>query len=437
MKGKNWRIASVALGLAALVAPLAACAPGDGSNTGDEDITLTWLVWNSPNDIGMAEPLIEAFEASVDGITVRLETFPVGTEGDNLVKTKLATGEMEDFFSYNSGAFLHALNPDQMLQPLGDEPWAQNLTDPMRNALSTELAMYGTPLGAGFAGAIMYNKPLYADLGLEVPQSWAEFAANNEAIKAAGKTAVIQTYADPWSAQLLLLGDFANVDAQDPEWADAFTANERKFVDQPALRGFQNLQEGFEAGWWNDDFASATFDDGIRMLSTGEGAHYPMLTATLNTIIQLYPEQVEDVGVFALPAQNAADTRLTLWLPNALYVPKSTEGARLDAVKQFFAFINSPEGCTIQAKVEPPSGPFGTTSCDVPDSVPGMVSDMQVYVDANKIGPAQEFVTPVKGPNLPEITVEVGSGIRTAVEGAALYDNDVINQARQLGLEGW
>ena len=51
--------------------------------------------------------------------------------------------------------------------------------------------------------------------------------------------------------------------------------------------------------------------------------------------------------------------------------------------------------------------------------------------------PALEYLSPVKGPSLEQITVQVGSGISTAAEGAALYDDDVKKQAQQLGLAGW
>ena len=52
-----------------------------------------------------------------------MDNQPGGTEGDNLMKTKLATGEMADVFHYNSGSLFQALNPDQNLVPLTDEPW--------------------------------------------------------------------------------------------------------------------------------------------------------------------------------------------------------------------------------------------------------------------------------------------------------------------------
>lgn len=429
------RVLLAAAGVAALALPLAACSTGGGS--GDGKVEISFLTQNTGSNIEVAEALIEAFEAENPDITVKLESQPAGTEGDNLMKTKLATGEMEDVFGYNSGSLFQALNPDQNLVPLDDQPWVGDLIDTMTPVVSTENGIYGAPFGSAQAGAIVYNKKVYADLGLEVPTSWDEFAANNEAIKAAGIAPVIQTYGDTWTSQLFVLGDFGNVLAQDPDWAEEYTGGERKYVDEPALAGFTNQQEGYEAGWWNEDFASAVYDDGARMVATGEGAHYPILTGIVTTFQQNSPDEIEDLGVFPLPAHDAADTKLTVWLPNAVYIPKTTEGDKLEAAKTFVAFINSPGGCEIQTTVMVPSGPFATSACELPDDVPGLLKDMQPYFDEGNTNPALEFLSPIKGPNLENITVEVGSGIRPAEEGAALYDEDVKKQAQQLGLDGW
>jgi raffinose/stachyose/melibiose transport system substrate-binding protein len=62
---------------------------------------------------------------------------------------------------------------------------------------------------------------------------------------------------------------------------------------------------------------------------------------------------------------------------------------------------------------------------------------MQTYIDAGNSSLALEFLSPVKGPSLEQICVEVGSGIRKADAGASLYDEDVKKQAQQLGLAGW
>ena len=89
------------------------------------------------------------------------------------------------------------------------------------------------------------------------------------------------------------------------------------------------------------------------------------------------------------------------------------------------------------ASAAPVGGPFAVTTCELPADVATAVKDLSAYVDAGNATPALEFLSPIKGPALEQITVEVGSGIRPADDGAALYDQDVEKQAQQLGLEGW
>src|SRR5690606_3266466 len=419
--------ASAALGLAA-------CSGGGG---GDGDsVEITFLTQTGGTGPEWAEALIEAFNEEHPEITVTLNTQPGGTEGDNLVKTKLATGEMEDVFTYNSGSLFQAINPDQNLVPLTDEEWADTLTESMVAVVATDNGVYGAPTGASQAGGVLYTVPNYEELGLEVPTARAGHMAKHQANHDGGHTPVIQTYGDTWTSQLFVLGDFANVAAQDPDWADEYTSNNRRYVDQPALQGFLNQQEVYEAGLFNENFASALFDDGVRMVATGEGAHYPILTGATSTIAQNFPDNLGDVGFFPLPAQDAADTRATIWLPNAAYIPSTTEGEELEAAKLFVAFITSPEGCRLQTEFNVPAGPFATSLCELPSDVPRATQDLQTWVDDELAGPALEFLSPIKGPNLENITVQVGSGISTAEEGAALYDDDVVKQAQQLGLGG-
>ncbi|MFD7312257.1 ABC transporter substrate-binding protein [Promicromonospora sp. NPDC059942] len=427
------RPAVAATALTALA--LAGCS---ASAEGDGTTEITFLTTNDAPNPETADALVEAFEAEHPDVKVAVEIRPGGTEGDNLVKTRLSTGEMADVFFYNSGSLLQALNPDSTLVDLSDQEWVGSLTEEFLPVVSTDNGMYGAPLGASFAGGVVYNKPVYEKLGLEVPQTWDEFMANNATIAAEGDgvAPVIQTYGETWTSQLFVLGDFANVTAVDPEWADQYTAHQRSYAEEPALLGFQHQQEVAEAGYFNEDFPSATFPDGARMVAEGEGAHYPMLSNVIQTILQNTPDAVDDIGFFALPAQDAENTQATIWQPNALYVPRSTEGAELEAAKEFVAFANSEAGCDIQNELLPPAGPYAGT-CEVLDTAPPMLDDIQAYFDEGRAANALEFLSPVKGPNLEKVTVEVGSGIKTAEEAAEFYDQDVENQARQLGLEGW
>ncbi len=425
-------VAVAAFGVIGLT--LAGCAPA----AEDGPVEITYLIDDGENSIKTADALISAFEAANPNITVDVETRPGGADGDNIVKTRLATGEMADVFFYNAGSLFQALSPADTLVPMTDAALASVLPS-FQSTVSVDGVAYGVPLGTAMGGAIMYNKAIYAELGLEVPLTWDDFMANNEAIKAAGKTAVLQSYKDTWTSQLFVLADFANVLAEDPEWADKYTANEVKYATDDAARaGFEHLQEVFEGGYLNEDFGSATFDQTILKLANGEGAHYPMLTFAIQSIIANAPDKIDDIGVFALPGTDADSVALTTWMPAGLYIPKSTEGAELAAAQKFVEFAASVEACEIQTATVGVQGPYLIEGCTLPDDVPAAVADMLPYFEKEGgTQPALEFLSPIKGPALEQITVAVGSGITSAADGAAQYDVDVEKQAQQLGLEGW
>ena len=128
---------------------------------------------------------------------------------------------------------------------------------------------------------------------------------------------------------------------------------------------------------------------------------------------------------------------LTVWTPAGVYIPKTTEGAKLDAAKKFLAFVASRKAATSQTRRRSRRARIVVKGCELPADVPPAVKDMQPYFDDGDGHAGAGVPVPVKGPALEQITVEVGSGIRSAADGAALYDEDVKKQAQQLGLPGW
>jgi raffinose/stachyose/melibiose transport system substrate-binding protein len=122
-------------------------------------------------------------------------------------------------------------------------------------------------------------------------------------------------------------------------------------------------------------------------------------------------------------------------MPAGTYIPKTTKN--VDVAKDFLAFIASPEGVdAINAKV-PPQGPYLIKGTELPaDVLPG-VKDIAAYIDSGNSVPALEFLSPIKGPNLEQICVAVGTGQMAPDQAAKNYDEDVKKQAQQLGLPGW
>ena len=432
----------LALAAVLVVGPVAGCSAGSLGSSDDEagsgTTTITWLTGVDETAQTTAQAVVAAFEDANPDITVKLDGRPAGGEGDNLVKTRLQTGTMPDVFDYNSGSLFQQIAPANNLAPLTGDASVGAVQEAFTPQVSVGKDVYGVPYGTAFGGGVMYNRAVFDKLGLQVPKTWADFMAAYATIKAAGIAPVIQTYQDTWTSQLFVLGDFHNVAAADPQWAENYTANKAKYAGDPnAVKGFQHLQDVYDAGYENADFASIKLEDGMRQLADGTGAMYPILSANVSTLQSVAPDKLADIGFFALPGDDAATNGLTAWYPNAVYVPKTTTGAKLDAAKKLLGFIASPAGCDALTSASAPTGPYLVDGCELPADVPQVTKDVQAYFDADAQSPALEFLSPVKGPNLEQITVEIGSGIRPAADGAALYDEDVKKQAQQLGLSGW
>ncbi|MZQ85354.1 extracellular solute-binding protein [Paenibacillus sp. 5J-6] len=402
----------------------------------DEKVTISLLIGNTQDSVNLAKGVVAAFEKKYPNIHVEQETRPGGIEGDNIIKTRLATGDMSDVFVYNSGSLMQALNPEQNLLDLTNEPFQANIIDSYKPTVSSKGKIYAGPIGSTMAGGWFYNKKIYADLGLSVPKTWAELMANSEKIKAAGITPVIGSYKDDWTTQIVVLADYYNVQAANPKFADDYTANKAKFSTDPAaFRSFEKLEEIAKKGYLNKDFLATTYDSGMKMLAEGKGAQYPMLSLATPVLEQNFPDKMKDIGFFAQPGDTAGTNGLTVWMPDGAYIYKATKHA--EQAKKFVEFIASSEGIAAQAAASKPSGPYPIKGSKLPDNVAQLVKDMSTYFDGNKTSPALEFVSPIKGSSLAQITTEVGAAIKTGKQAAEVYDKDVEKQAKQLGLQGW
>ncbi len=438
MKAKK-KIFAVLSSAALFAGIMAGCSSNNDSASGDKEedsgqVTLTILVDNQTNLDGM-KAVTDTIEEKYD-IKTEYELRPGGGEGDNLVKTRLATGDMTDLMAYNSGSLFQALNPEQNFLDISEEPFVETIMDDAKDALSSNGKVYGIPSTSFMAGGWFYNKKIYEELGLSVPKTWDELMANNEKIKEAGKTAVIGSYKDSWTAQVVVLADNYNVLQQHPTFAEDFTANKAKIAETPgALRSFEKLAEVFDAGYLNEDFLATGYEAGLQKLAEGEGAHYPMLSFALPMLSANYSEELDNIGFFPQPGDSADENGLTVWVPGGVYINKNTEHP--EEAKKWMEFFVSQEGIDLYNEKIKPQGPPAVKGVELSDDVYGAVKDMIPFFESGKTAPALEFLSPVKGPNLPQIAVEVGSGISKAKAGAELYDKDVEKQAKQLGLEGW
>jgi raffinose/stachyose/melibiose transport system substrate-binding protein len=407
-----------------------AVAPAHAAST-----TITWLTQNGPTAVAKANAVVKAFEAANPSIHVEVHGRPGGADGDNLIKTKLATGNMEDVFDYNTGALLIALNPAKTLVSVSKEKFQNNVYSSFQAAVTVNKQVYGAPYDVASGGGIYYNTDVFKGAGIKsTPKTWAELVTDAKKIKASGVDAICGTNGDSWTSQLFVLADFYNVHAAVPNFVSQYNANKAKYAKVPAaLAGFQHIEQLAKAGLYNADAATAKYNDAIARISNGKCGMYPMGTWFTSS---LTGDALQKVGFFAQPGNDPKNVGLTTWMPSGLYIAQST--THLAETKKFLAFVASKAGTDAFVGGVGYQGPFVTKDQSPAPADSALATlNLAALIKAGKTYPALEFLSAIKGPNLPGICVQVATGQVSAKEAAALYDQDVVAQAQQLGLSGW
>ncbi|MBO6138220.1 MAG: carbohydrate ABC transporter substrate-binding protein [Lachnospiraceae bacterium] len=404
------------------------------ADTGDKPYSgVTLTLWGAGAEIadndGTQKLLAKATEEL--GMTFEVETNPTGTEGDNIIKTRCASGDLPDLVDYNSGSLFTALNPKEHFLDITDEPMTANFDEAFKSCVSQEGRVYGAPFTTTQAGAVVYWKPDYEELGLSVPKTWDEFLANCDALEKAGKTAVYMSGGDTWTTQVLFLGDNYNVNAANPNFAQEFTEGKAKFATTPAaLAGWKKYED--LVGRYNADSSAAKYEDGCEAMAKGEATHWFILTQAIASMIQNHPECKENIGVFGVPGDDANNAGLTVWEPNGWYINK--DSANIEAAKAFLEFWTSPENLDIYIETFGANGPSCIKGYTLPESVcPAIREDMQSFFDDNKTCPALEYQTSIKGATCEQITTSAATGQISGEEAAKMYDDDCKKSAVQQG----
>lgn len=401
-----------------------------GTGTEGEIRTISVLTY-SDIDLSGFEAVCALAEEKL-GIRADIE---IASANDEVIQVRAASGDLNDLVMMNSGAILATVHPEEYFMPLNDIPGIMDkLDEKYIQSVTVDGVTYGIPETSSQAGCVLYNKAMYEKYSLEIPKTWDDFVKNCEILKEKGETPLIGAFGDAWTSQVLMLGDFYNLNAVEPDFVTNYSAGTAKYAQtESALRSFEKYEDLLS--FYNEDYQATTYDDGCQKMAEGEGAHWIMLTQVLSNISSLYGEEVtNNIGAFAIPSDDASVNGLTVWMPNSIYGNKNSENA--DAVQEFMEFYLSDEALDAFTAAQSPVGPYCVKGYEIPDNAFEAVRvDMQSYFDGGTICSAMEFMTSVKGNNAEKICQEVASGLTTGSEAAAKYDEDSYKCAIQLGLD--
>jgi alpha-glucoside transport system substrate-binding protein len=224
--------------LTALVLAVVACGGDDeeaggtgteaGAECGSGSISLMGI-WVSTEQQSI-QGVIDAFEEKCPDVDVKYNP-----AGDNLV-TVLATavqgGNPPDLATIAQPATVAEYVEKGELQPIdfAAETVSENYSEDLVQQGTFDGKLYGFFFKGANKSTVWYNVPVFEDAGVEPPETWEDFLAAAETIKASGVPAYSIGGADGWT--LTDLFENIYIRTAGPEKYDQLAAHEIPWTDQ-------------------------------------------------------------------------------------------------------------------------------------------------------------------------------------------------------------
>jgi raffinose/stachyose/melibiose transport system substrate-binding protein len=313
----------------------------------DEGVTITYMAsqdWVQDAEMELGEKFTE-----LTGIKVDYQIIP-SDQYTTLLMSKLNTGECADIFGSQAGQFdiVTQLNVEKNAVDLSGEAWAGTVDPLAASETSVNGKLYGQPAqDLSAVWAVAYNKKVFEKLNLSVPTNYEEFKAVCEAIKADGMTPIYEAVSDGWHHQLWFCEMGVAIESAEPGTAEKLNSNTMKFADSAAAKQLiEQIKEMADLGYWGDDYMSNEYANAAKAIAEGECAMTVANQGFPTELNAAYPEfSAEDIGFFVMPLCDNQVLNMNPVGPTRFIYSGSD---KIDAAKQYLAFIAQPENLQYQ-----------------------------------------------------------------------------------------
>ncbi len=308
MKNLSKKICAV-LVAGTMVLGTAACgssSSGENSGSGDKE-TVTLKFFNGNVEmVDWYNDAVERFNEEHENIKVEHE---FQKEGTSALQTKFAAGDIPDITNVGTQQMMDA----GKFVDLSDKEWWDRI-DPTIKEISADAKSgnnYCIPTNTNITGTI-YNQKIFDELSLEPADTIDEFTENLRAVKEAypDVTPLYLAGKEAWTVGMLIgyIAEAANKQEMgEAEYNKAALEGDISKLnfskDGGPLEQFITwLGELQEEGLINSNVLTATYDDSMNAIATGEAAIIFQGMFTISTITGINPDAENELRVSAFPA---------------------------------------------------------------------------------------------------------------------------------------
>lgn len=292
-----------------------------------QDEVVVWVT-GEPGQATVYEAVAEEFNSENPGVKLTVVTNSSDIFNPALIPA-LSAGEGPDVFTYGTGPGQPAALIDSgLVADLTDayyeHSWGETIPEGIVSQTSKDGKLWAFGNEVETTG-MFYNKAIFEEVGIEVPQTWAEMEAAVGSLQTAGyDTPIGLGGADKWPIshwQSMLFGRYAG-----PEGIENVLFSDGAWTDEPFVQASAKLQQISADGWFGPSPVAIGYGELMDRFWAGE---IPM-TFTGPWVIaggaEKTGDRVSDYSVFAVPPVEA-DQKIhpTNSIGNGWYIRENSE----------------------------------------------------------------------------------------------------------------
>ncbi|MFC5404442.1 ABC transporter substrate-binding protein [Cohnella soli] len=338
----------IGLLLASLALGVTACS---GSSSGKDKTTLR-IAMVSPGEgvIKVWEQIKKKYEDAHPDITVELNYQEDAIYQSVGLPNLLAGTNAPDIYFEWAG---------ERLRTRIESGYAADLTealkqDGLKNAfdpgdfkgMTFDGKTYMIPTASDVSNIIWYNKKIFADLGIQPPQTWEQFMEISGKIKAANITPIVSGNKDLWPGGNWIAHMVSRV-VGEQAYGDALQLK-KPFNSPDLVTALTYVQQMWDNGYINDSVNAIADDEGDVLFFNGQAAMHPIGSWLVSGALESAPEL--ELGYFNLPAMpnGKGDQTSVMGVLNGFVINKNSK--HFQEAVDFMTLYSSKESSELLAQ---------------------------------------------------------------------------------------
>ncbi|MET3767423.1 raffinose/stachyose/melibiose transport system substrate-binding protein [Marisediminicola sp. UYEF4] len=366
------RVLAASLGLLMIGSGLVGCAGGGGPET-------VRFHLSKPEAIPYFRELISEYNASQDDVEVVLDS------SSNL-QAGFLRGNPPDLGLLNYNMEMARFMERGALSDLSDMPEADRILPEVQELVDQYASYPGRTSVLPYsvmAASVIYNKEIFVEQGVEVPETYDELIAACDQLAEAGITPFYGTFKDPWTVaqgwfdytvggQVDVAGFYEEMNALGTEVGPDSPVSFEKTLAEPVER-MQLLIDSYA----NRDAASKGYGDGNLAFAKGEAAMYLQGPWAFGEIAKTSPDL--DLGTFPLPmTDDPADLQVRVNIDLAAWIPEASESK--EGARAFLSYLFEQD---VMDQYNAAQLGYGTTIDAAPVTDPRILGMKEYYDNAD------------------------------------------------------